>query len=126
MKIQDLKRWAEYLEGLLNTDKPDEILDFSAYEASEELDINMEPPTREGLDKAIRLLRRNKAPGVDNITCKILKDGGDAVRDWLHRIYQQIWQTESTPAEWGKGIILPLQKKGDLSFCNNKPRHHPT
>ena len=24
-----------------------------------------------------------------------------------------------TPSEWGKGIILPLPKKGDLSYCNN-------
>ena len=28
-------------------------------------------------------------------------------------------QTEATPAEWGKGITLPLSKKGDLSYCNN-------
>ena len=27
--------------------------------------------------------------------------------------------TAHTPDEWGKGIILPLPKKGDLSFCNN-------
>ena len=114
-----LQRWAEYFEGLLNTDDPEETFDFSAYEVSEELDINMEPPTREELDKAISLLKRNKAPGIDNITSEILKDGGDAVREWLLRICQLIWQTESTPAEWGKGIILPLPKKGDLSFCSN-------
>ena len=28
-------------------------------------------------------------------------------------------QTELTPVEWGKDIILPLPKKGDLSYCNN-------
>ena len=38
--------------------------------------------------KAINLLKWNEAlpPGVDNITSKILKDGGKAVREWLLRI----------------------------------------
>ena len=37
-----LKRWAEYFEGLLNADEPEETIDFSAYTVPEELDINME------------------------------------------------------------------------------------
>ena len=41
------------------------------------------------------------------------------MREWLLRICQLIWETESTPAEWSKGIILPLPKKGDLSYCSN-------
>ena len=52
-------------------------LDLSVYVVSEELDINMEPPSNEELDKAISLLKRNKAPGIDNITSEILKDGGE-------------------------------------------------
>ena len=39
-----LQRWAEYFEGLLNANDPEETLDFSVYAVSEELDINMEPP----------------------------------------------------------------------------------
>ena len=109
-----LQRRAKYFEGLLNADEPEETLDFSAYEVSEELDINMEPPGREKLNKTISLLRRNKAPGVDNITSVILKDGGEAVREWLLCIYQLVWQIKVAPEEWGKGIILPLSKKGDL------------
>ena len=38
---------------------------------------------------------------------------------WLLRICRLIWYKELTPSEWGKGIILPLPKKGDLSYCNN-------
>ena len=79
----------------------------------------MEPPTREELDKAIALLKRSKAPGIDNITSEILKDGGEAIKDWLLRICRLIWESEETPEEWSKGIILPLPKKGDFSFCNN-------
>jgi len=49
----------------------------------------------------------------------MIKDGGDAMREWLLRICQLVWRTETTPAEWSKGIILPLPKKGDLSYCSN-------
>ena len=50
-----LQRWAEYFEGLLNADETEETLDFSVYTVSEELDINMEPPSKEELDKATNL-----------------------------------------------------------------------
>ena len=55
--------------------EPEETLDFSAYTASEELNINMESPTKEELDKTINLLKQNKA------TLEIPKDGGQAVRE---------------------------------------------
>ena len=79
----------------------------------------MSLPTRGEVDKAIGLLKRNKAPGIDNITPELLKDGGDNIKDWLLRICQLAWTRETTPKEWGKGLILPLPKKGDLSYCNN-------
>jgi hypothetical protein len=71
----------------------------------------MEPPNREELDEAIGLLKRKKAAGMDNITPKLLNDGGENIRDWLLRICQKIWLDETTPEEWGKGINLPLAKK---------------
>ncbi|XP_072028338.1 uncharacterized protein [Amphiura filiformis] len=114
-----LQRWSEYFKGLLNADEPEETIDFSVFTQAEELNINMDPPVREEVDKALGLLKRNKAPGVDNITPEILKDGGDVIREWLLRICQHVWKNEVTPAEWGKGIILPLPKKGDLSYCSN-------
>ena len=113
------QRWAEYFKCFLDADEPEETLDFSVNTVSEELDIDMEAPSKEELDKAMNLLKRNKSPGTDNITSEILKDGGEAVREWLLRICQLMWQTEATPAEWGKGIILPLPQKGDLSYCND-------
>ena len=36
-------------------------------------------------------------------------------------ICRLIWHKELTPSEWGKGIILPLPKKGDL-YCNKNRR----
>ena len=114
-----LQKWAEYFEGLLNAEEPEELIDFSSYTPTEEIDISQGPPSRDELDKAISLLKRNKASGIDNISPELLKVGGNNIREWLLRICRIIWHKELTPSEWGKGIILPLPKKGDLSYCNN-------
>ena len=59
-----------------------ETLDFSVFIISEELDINIEPPSKEELDdKAINLLKQNKAPDVDRITSELFQDSGEAVKD---------------------------------------------
>ena len=79
----------------------------------------MEPHTKEEFDTVIGLLKRNKTnPGIDNITSEILKDRGETIREWLLCICQLIWDTEEPPDVWGKGIVLSLPKKGDLSYCN--------
>ena len=107
-----LKRWAEYFfEDLLNADEPAELFNLDNYKPMEEVDVKMEPPSTEELDKAISHLNRNKAPGLDNITPEMLKDGGSEIRAWLLRICKLVWEKEQTPEEWGKGIILPCQRK---------------
>ena len=98
-----LKRWAEYFENLLNADEPAELINFDNYKPMEEIDVEMEPPSMEELDKAISHLKRNKAP----------------LRAWLLRICKLVWEKEQAPEEWGKGIIPPLPKKGDITYCNN-------
>ena len=81
--------------------------------------MEMEPQSMEELDKAISQLKKNKAPGLDNITPEMLKAGGSRIRAWLLRICKLVWEKEQTPEEWGKGIILPLTKKSDITYCNN-------
>lgn len=39
--------------------------------------------------------------------------------DVLHPLFQDIWLKEKIPKEWGKGIIIKIPKKGDLSNCDN-------
>ena len=50
-----LQRWAEYLEGLLNADEPEDLIHFSSFTPAEEIDISQEPPSIEdyNLDKAM-------------------------------------------------------------------------
>ena len=81
--------------------------------------MEMDPPSMEELDKAISHLKRNKAPGLDNITPELLKDGGSEIRAWLLCFCKLVWEKEQTHKEWGKGIILPLPKKGGITYCKS-------
>ena len=51
-----LQRWAEYFEGLLNAEEPEELIDFSSHTPTEEIDISQEAPVlvscRDELDKS--------------------------------------------------------------------------
>ena len=67
---------------------------------------------------AIRKLKNNKAPGIDNITGELLEAEIDTAAKWL-KIYDEIWEAEQTPREWAKGLLRTLLKKGDLTKCEN-------
>ena len=50
---------------------------------------------------------------------QLLKYGKNELITWLTGFFNEIWQKEEMPAEWTKGVIVKLPKKGDLSDCNN-------
>ena len=37
----------------------------------------------------------------------------------LHSLFSKIWEKEEVPAQWKKGIVIKLAKKGDLRECSN-------
>ena len=73
----------------------------------------------EEIKGAIRKLKNNKAPGIDNITGELLKAEIDTAAKWLKKIYDEIWEAEETPKDWAKGLLITLPKKGDLTKCEN-------
>ena len=64
-------------------------------------------------------LKRNKAPGLDNITAEMIKAGGETSIDTLHRLCTKIYDERHCPGEWGKAIIKPIHKKSDKADCTN-------
>ena len=58
-------------------------------------------------------LKSFKAAGPDEIMAEVLKAGGTAVVDWMHRIIQKVWRTETVVEEWRMSTIVPVLKKGD-------------
>ena len=77
------------------------------------------PILRESVEAAVKLLKKGKSPGIDNIPGELVQAGGDAVISVLHKICNKIWQTGEWPMPWTHSLIITLPKKGNLQQCKN-------
>jgi hypothetical protein len=68
---------------------------------------------------AIHSLKKNKSPGSDGITAEMLQAGGEQLARQMHKLCNKAWQEGTIPEEWGKSLLVPIPKKGDLSNCSN-------
>jgi hypothetical protein len=66
----------------------------------------------------LKLKKNNKAPCEDPITTKLIKHGDQILLRGIHKLMYMIWTQERMPAEWRKGLICPIFKKGDKLQCN--------
>ena len=71
------------------------------------------------VEGAINTLKRNKSPGSDGITAELLQAGGEQLVRQMHTLCNKAWKEGTIPEEWGKSILVPIPKKGDLSDCSN-------
>jgi hypothetical protein len=49
----------------------------------------------------------------------LIKHGGRTLKQKIYKLIQNIWNTETLPAQWKEGIICPIYKKGDRLDCSN-------
>ena len=118
-----LDEWREHFEGVLgqcsmttNTDVGevrDEQLDDICIEDLDE-DITVLEVKR-----AIKMLKPNKSPGLDDITSEFIKSAEPIISPFLVKLFNQIYDTGTFPQEWGKSIIIPLFKSGDKNNPGN-------
>jgi hypothetical protein len=50
---------------------------------------------------------------IDNIHVELIKMGGYDQHKYLYGLIKRVWQVETLPEEWRKGILCPIHKKGD-------------
>ena len=112
---EQLKRWKEHFEEVLNRPPPENRPQLEPKE--EPLGINIGKITKTEIRKALSSLKNGKAAGTDNIPAEALKEGGSCIVDQLHYLLNQVWTTEEIPADWKKGLLVKLPKHGDLSQC---------
>ena len=110
-------RWVEHFKEVLNLPDPEEPA--NPLEAEIELNIDMQPPTEEEVRKAIKATKRGKSPGCDNIHAEMLKADINTATKLFTDLFHSIWDSETIPDDWNKGMIVKLPKKGDLRNCNN-------
>jgi hypothetical protein len=126
-KKRIMERWKEHFEKLLNRDEPtsreETMIEIEETERLQEEEEEEEEEAKEisieEVEKAIKQMRKNRAPGICKITAEMLQNTGQHTIKWLHRVINTIWTSEKTPADWRKAIIIPIHKKGDRKVCDN-------
>jgi sorting nexin-29 len=105
---------------LLNGGKENEDPEIARRDAISVVDDGQcQLPTYEEVESNIQKLKIDKAPGEDNITAELIKYGGKAVTEGVHKLITLIWETEQTLDNWRISIICPILKKGDKPDCND-------
>jgi len=66
--------------------------------ADEDVD---KPILKVEVEAAIRKLKNNKSPGIDGIPAALIKNGGQALVQALHRLCCIVWTKEQIPLQWG-------------------------
>ena len=121
-KEKILERWAEHFDSILNHPSTinDEAIDqLPQVPFHEMLDA---VPTFEEIWKVIHLLTSGKAPDADSIPAEVYKEGGTALTEKIHQLFQLIWQHETVPQDFKDTSIIHLYKhKGNCQACDN---HH--
>ena len=77
------------------------------------------PLTNAEVMKAFLKLKRNKSPGLDLLPPELFIDSSDLLCEPICKLFNYIFQSNTYPLSWTKGIIVPVPKKGDLSDVNN-------
>jgi hypothetical protein len=113
-----IHRWKEYLEEILNSSTTCMERDELAIIPTE-LPKSTRPPSKRGTVNAIKAMKNGKAAVADNIPAEVLKADPYMSADILLPLFQDIWQKEKIPKEWKEGIVIKVQKIGDLSQCRN-------
>ena len=117
------ERWGEHFSELLNPPVSDaDLSDLDSLEvvpSFPHLSDGDGPPTRTEISDALRRLKNHKSPGIDEITNEELKYGASGLLDRLEALFSKVWESETVPGDWVKGIVVIVPKKGDTSLCSN-------
>ena len=68
---------------------------------------------------AIKKCKNNKAHGLDEISNELLTNGGTCLNQSILCLFRKLFELQSTPSQWNKGIIVPIFKKGTRNDLNN-------
>ena len=115
-KEEQLKRWREHFQSILNRPAPENPPDITG---GTQLNIRTGNITKAEIKKALKSLNKGKAAGCDDIPPEAWKSGGVVSEKILYSLLNKIWEKEVIPEDWKKGILIKLPKKGDLTECKN-------
>ena len=71
------------------------------------------------MSAAIKQLKRNKAPGNDNITADVLKDGGEPIVQMFTNMFNRCLREGKLPNSWKDASVIIIHKTGDTADIKN-------
>ena len=80
-------------------------------------EVVIEDITGTELLEAIARKKRGKPTGDDDLLVGIVKEAGEEAQKLLLTIMQNAYRQETVPAEWQRGVINPIFKKGVKALC---------
>ena len=94
---EQMTRWAEHFQEVLNRDEPAETLDFDNAEPQQSIEMKKGKITVEEIASAIKQTKGNRAPGEDRVTADMLKADPHLSAQMLVKLFNQAWEEEKVP-----------------------------
>ena len=112
MRGKNVKYYKKLLDG---KDKPE----GEKYRTVNEQKEDEKEITIEEVERQIRKLKKEKAPGGDGITNEVWMYGSERVIARVVEIMNRIWKGKGFSLQWRGGIIIPIYKKGSREETKN-------
>ena len=122
------KKFAEYFQAINDpNDKfyqaDDDILQFNEFYLKGELQIMFEelnePISMEEIKTGVHQLRNGASSGQDLFLNEFLKNGTNSLKNYLHNLFNKIFELGYFPEDWSEGLIVPIFKKGEKDDVSN-------
>jgi len=113
---EKVQRWKRYLECLYGS--KNSIVKFEELDQIHD-DNKGDRILRKEFDLALKELKKNKAPGIDEIPAELLQNAGNKVKDKLFQLICRIYEEGTMPDDFQKSVIFTLPKKKNADVCEN-------
>ena len=70
-------------------------------------------------------MSNNKSPGIDTHPHRTYKNGGQLLKNKVHRLIKGTWREEKVPTDWKTNITVQIYKNmGDKLQCKTTEEYH--
>ena len=66
--------------------------------------------SKKEVKRSIKLIKGGKARGFDEVQPEFVKKGSKVTVKKVTELIKRVWDEETIPDEWGKGLVVPLYK----------------